>query len=55
MLEQQLPKNTDMVFVCGPPPMMNNVSGGKAKDKSQGELKGFLKAMGRTESNVYKF
>eukprot|EP00958_Prasinococcus_capsulatus_P008080 scaffold764_cov408-Prasinococcus_capsulatus_cf.AAC.3 len=77
MLESQLPKDTDMVFVCGPPPMMRSVSGDKAKgtavaccfgqvcrlltesdggaDKTQGELQGFLKAMGRTEANVFKF
>jgi cytochrome-b5 reductase len=41
--------------VCGPPPMMNAVSGDKAPDKSQGELAGVLKDMGYTSDMVYKF
>lgn len=44
-----------VVFVCGPPPMMNHISGGKAVDKSQGELSGLLKKMNYNESQVYKF
>ena len=44
-----------MVFVCGPPGMMNHISGGKAPDKSQGELSGLLKKMNYTEGQVYKF
>ena len=43
------------VFVCGPPPMMEAISGDKMPDKSQGELKGLLKKMGYKESEVYKF
>jgi hypothetical protein len=41
--------------VCGPPPMMNSISGDKAPDKSQGPLSGMLKELGYDESNVYKF
>jgi cytochrome-b5 reductase len=44
-----------MVFVCGPPGMMDAVSGGKAPDLSQGELKGMLKDLGYTSPMVFKF
>lgn len=44
-----------LVMVCGPPGMMNVVSGDKAPDKSQGELSGLLKAMGYAAEQVYKF
>jgi len=50
------PKDNDaIVYVCGPPPMMNAISGDKAKDYTQGELQGVLKKMGYTENNVFKF
>lgn len=32
-----------LVMVCGPDPMLAAISGGKAPDKSQGELGGILK------------
>ena len=41
--------------MCGPPPMMEHISGNKAKDKSQGELKGILKDMGYSSDQVFKF
>ena len=41
--------------VCGPPPMMKALSGDKAEDKSQGPLKGVLKDVGFTKSQVFKF
>lgn len=44
-----------MVFVCGPPGLMNAVSGDKAKDKSQGPLSGMLKDMGYSAERVFKF
>lgn len=50
-----LPSNDSLVLVCGPPPMMEAISGDKAKDKSQGELKGLLKRRGYTSDMVYKF
>lgn len=49
------PGNDTLVLVCGPPGMMNNVSGGKAKDWTQGEVSGILKELGYTEEMVYKF
>jgi len=57
MLKQKMPppSNDNMVFVCGPPPMMNVISGNKAPDKSQGELKGLLKGLGYTPDQVFKF
>jgi cytochrome-b5 reductase len=44
-----------MVFICGPDPMLNVISGGKNPDKSQGEVGGILKELGYTTENVYKF
>jgi len=35
--------------------MMKAISGDKAKDYTQGELTGLLKAMGYTADQVYKF
>merc|ERR1711977_115592 len=49
------PAEDNMVFVCGPPPMMEHISGNKAPDKSQGELKGLLKNLGYSTSQVFKF
>ncbi|KAK4128144.1 ferredoxin reductase-like protein [Parathielavia appendiculata] len=43
------------VFVCGPPGMMDSISGNKKSPKDQGELKGILKELGYTEEQVYKF
>eukprot|EP01083_Nonionella_stella_P078134 213638_1 len=57
VLKDILPPPSDdiWVFVCGPPPMMNAISGNKMPDKSQGELSGALKELGYSESNVFKF
>jgi len=49
------PGPDNMVFVCGPPPMMVHVSGDKAPDKSQGELTGFLKDLHYAPDQVFKF
>lgn len=43
------------VFVCGPPGMMDSVSGNKKSPKDQGELSGILKELGYTPEQVYKF
>lgn len=43
------------VFVCGPPGMMNAVSGNKKSPRDQGELVGILKELGYTPEQVYKF
>ncbi|KAH9623126.1 hypothetical protein KSS87_001701 [Heliosperma pusillum] len=50
-----VPSNDTLVLVCGPPGMMQHISGNKAKDYSQGELSGVLKELGYTEEMVYKF
>ncbi|KAF4366788.1 hypothetical protein CsatB_014277 [Cannabis sativa] len=49
------PGEDSLILVCGPPGMMKHVSGGKAKDWSQGEVSGILKELGYTEEMVYKF
>ncbi|KAG0764629.1 hypothetical protein G6F57_001451 [Rhizopus arrhizus] len=43
-----------VIFVCGPPPFMEAVSGDKNPDKSQGPLKGILKSLGYVQDRVYK-
>nr|GMC58726.1 NADH-cytochrome B5 reductase-like protein [Ipomoea batatas] len=48
------PSDDTLIFVCGPPGMMNHVSGEKDK-REQGELSGVLKEVGYTENMVYKF
>ncbi|CAM9542702.1 unnamed protein product [Sphacelaria rigidula] len=57
LVEKYMPKPTTdgIVFICGPPGMMNAVSGPKNEDKTQGEVGGILKDMGYTEEMVYKF
>jgi cytochrome-b5 reductase len=42
-----------LVYVCGPPGMMEAVSGTKAEDKSQGELSGLLKASGYSGKSLH--
>eukprot|EP01062_Namystynia_karyoxenos_P066448 TRINITY_DN60365_c0_g1_i1.p1 TRINITY_DN60365_c0_g1~~TRINITY_DN60365_c0_g1_i1.p1 ORF type:complete len:389 (+),score=129.89 TRINITY_DN60365_c0_g1_i1:132-1169(+) len=57
MLSAYMPKPGDAsakVLVCGPPGMMDAVSG-KPDKSGQGELKGMLKDMGYSSSEVYKF
>ncbi|KAK9149685.1 hypothetical protein Scep_008442 [Stephania cephalantha] len=49
------PSKDTLILVCGPPGMMEHISGEKAKDWTQGELKGLLKDAGYTEDMVYKF
>lgn len=49
------PATGNMVFVCGPPGMMNAVSGDKAPDKSQGPLSGALRDLGYSPEQVFKF
>ncbi|KAF9764406.1 NADH-cytochrome b5 reductase 2 [Nosema granulosis] len=45
----------DFVYCCGPESYMDDVCGKKAEDKTQGELSGFLKELGYTKNEVYKF
>ncbi|KAK3336627.1 putative cytochrome b5 protein [Cercophora scortea] len=50
------PKSENIkLFVCGPPPMMNAISGNKKSPRDQGELVGVLKELGYTPEQVYKF
>uniref|UniRef100_K3WF09 NADH-cytochrome b5 reductase n=1 Tax=Globisporangium ultimum (strain ATCC 200006 / CBS 805.95 / DAOM BR144) TaxID=431595 RepID=K3WF09_GLOUD len=49
------PSDENLVCVCGPPPMMEALSGDKNPDKTQGELRGLLKELQYTSSQVYKF
>ncbi|KAM3347749.1 hypothetical protein ACQJBY_021580 [Aegilops geniculata] len=49
------PGEDSLILVCGPPGMMNHISGDKAKDYSQGEVTGLLKDLGYTADMVYKF
>eukprot|EP01056_Protomagalhaensia_sp_Gyna25_P000283 Protomagalhaensia_sp_Gyna_25__282@NODE_1132_length_2155_cov_111_949905_g307_i3_p1_GENE_NODE_1132_length_2155_cov_111_949905_g307_i3NODE_1132_length_2155_cov_111_949905_g307_i3_p1_ORF_typecomplete_len254_score29_52NAD_binding_1/PF00175_21/1e28FAD_binding_6/PF00970_24/2_9e14NAD_binding_6/PF08030_12/3_6e10_NODE_1132_length_2155_cov_111_949905_g307_i33631124 len=49
----QEPKS--IIMVCGPPSMMEDLAGRKNPDRTQGPLKGVLKELGFTESQVYKF
>eukprot|EP00752_Nemacystus_decipiens_P008341 g7455.t1 len=57
LIEKHLPKPSgdSMIFVCGPPGMMNAISGAKNEDKTQGEVGGALKGLGFTSDMVYKF
>ena len=43
------------VFVCGPPGLYKAVSGEKVSPKDQGEVEGYLKALGYGKDQVYKF
>ncbi|KAI8870679.1 ferredoxin reductase-like protein [Ramicandelaber brevisporus] len=47
--------NDIVIGVCGPPGMMAVISGDKLPDKSQGPLDGYLKELGYTSENVFKF
>ena len=49
------PSEDNYILVCGPPGFMEAVSGNKTPDYKQGEVKGHLKALGYTESMVFKF
>ena len=40
------PGKDSMIFVCGPPGFMADVSGEKTPSKEQGQLEGFLKELG---------
>jgi cytochrome-b5 reductase len=58
LLKTVLPEPKDeniKIFVCGPPGLMNAISGNKVSPKDQGELKGALKELGYSSEQVYKF
>lgn len=48
------PGSNGKTYVCGPPPMMASISGGKDKKGQQGELTGILKKMGYNEEQIFK-
>jgi len=55
-IAQLLPKSKDtMVYVCGPPGMMNAISGPKGPNYTQGDVGGVLKDLGFDKDHVYKF
>ena len=56
-LEENMPKPNENVhvFVCGPPPFMNSLSGPKISPADQGELTGILREMGYSKDQVFKF
>lgn len=43
------------VFVCGPPPLYNAISGNKVSPTDQGEVSGVLADLGFTKEQVFKF
>ncbi|KAH7396461.1 hypothetical protein BKA66DRAFT_455209 [Pyrenochaeta sp. MPI-SDFR-AT-0127] len=43
------------IFVCGPPGLYKAISGGKKSPADQGELDGYLKELGYSKDQVYKF
>lgn len=49
------PDASHQVFVCGPPPLYEAISGNKVSPSDQGELTGALKELGFTKQNVFKF
>ncbi|KAF1323309.1 Nadh-cytochrome b5 reductase, partial [Globisporangium splendens] len=57
ILQDLLPGPSDdhLVCVCGPPLMMESISGGTGRFWRQGQLRGFLKELQYTSSQVYKF
>lgn len=59
LITKHLPKpelaSKTKIFVCGPPPQVEAISGGKGPKGSQGELKGLLAKMGYEADQVYKF
>ena len=43
------------VSVCGPPGLYKAISGVRSKPTDQGELEGYLKQLGYSKDQVYKF
>ncbi|KAI8997828.1 hypothetical protein BDB01DRAFT_772613 [Pilobolus umbonatus] len=57
LLKTELPSPSEpssVIFVCGPPPFMESISGDKNPDKSQGTLRGYLNSLGYDQEHVYK-
>lgn len=50
------PKTENLkIFVCGPPGLYKAISGVKKSPSDQGELSGYLEALGYSQEQVYKF
>lgn len=49
------PSDDHLIYVCGPPPMMEAISGQKKGPADQGPLLGALMSLGFAPSQVYKF
>ncbi|ODV85730.1 hypothetical protein CANARDRAFT_7105 [[Candida] arabinofermentans NRRL YB-2248] len=49
------PSDESHVFVCGPPPLYNAISGNKVSATDQGEVSGILGELGYDKSHVFKF
>ncbi|CAG8577109.1 1352_t:CDS:2 [Ambispora leptoticha] len=47
--------NSILILVCGPDGLMKSISGRRARDMSQGRLRGLLKKLGYNENQVFKF
>ncbi|KAF2454713.1 NADH-cytochrome b5 reductase [Lineolata rhizophorae] len=58
LLKTVLPEpkeNNIKIFVCGPPGLYKAISGMKTSPADQGELTGYLKELGYSKDQVYKF
>ena len=58
LLKTVLPKPEEenaKIFVCGPPGLYKAISGPKKSPQDQGELEGYLKELGYSRDQVYKF
>lgn len=49
------PSKDTKIYVCGPPPLYNAISGNKVSPTDQGEVTGYLADLGYTKDHVYKF
>jgi cytochrome-b5 reductase len=49
------PESTHKIYVCGPSPLYNALSGNKVSPTDQGELTGALKELDYTKDIVYKY
>ena len=58
LLQKVIPSPSESnikVFVCGPPGLYKAISGNKKSPSDQGELDGYLKELGYSKEQVYKF
>lgn len=57
VLEKTLPKKSpeSHIYVCGPKPLYEAISGNKISPSDQGEVTGILKELGYDKTDVFKF